>query len=99
MIRRSAVNRGTLSEDIKKQDDKKEYEKQQRINKKAESPLTQKEEAKLRVKAPRIDPIIANVFNKGANASVLAKVYPVDSKWYPLIQELSKYENSLSPIT
>ena len=72
MIKKSAVERGTLSEYIKTLEDRKAYEKQVRINERAKKPLTEEAVKKLRAKAPRINPRISNLFEKKASAYTLA---------------------------
>ena len=97
-IKKFAIEYRTVPFDTKQLELDAKQKRQANKNKAAQKSISDAEAAKLRRIAPRFDPIVANVFNKGANAYVLEKVYPQDSIWYPLIKELSNYKGSIGEI-
>lgn len=97
-IKKFAIQYGTVPYDTKQLELDAKQKRQANKNKAAQKSISEAEALKLKRIAPRFDPVVANVFNKGANAYVLEKVYPKDSVWYPLIKELSNYKNSIGEI-
>ena len=79
-----------------------EEEKREQRRKKdrlAKNKVTPTEEKRLKEKAPRVLPLIAKLFQRGASLSALAEVYPKDSPFYPLIELMAKNKKNFSEIS
>ena len=98
-IKKWAEEYNTIPEDTLKKVDQKNVKSKENRNARATKSVTPAEEIKLRRKARYLPPVISKLFENKASASSLVTVYPKDSRWYPIVAQLSQATESLSEVT